>query len=260
MDTLARFTSRYAIWIVVVWLVGAGAANMAVPQLERVVESHSRSFLPADATSSVAASAAADLFGEARSNNFNFLVLERDQPLSEQDRRFYAELIVTLRADTTHVTTVTDLWSDPATAAAGQSADRRAVTVMMRLSGMIGTSQATDSVGAVRDTVARLGPPRGLRVYVTGPGATIADEFTAIDRQMLGITAATVGLILLLLLIVYRSPVGAAIPLFSVGLAIAVGRPIVAALGETGLVEVSLFSVALPAAMLLGPAPITRSF
>ncbi|HEY6648062.1 MAG TPA: RND family transporter, partial [Mycobacterium sp.] len=122
----------------------------------------------------------------------------------------------------------------------------------MRLSGMIGTSQATDSVGAVRDTVARLGPPRGLRVYVTGPGATIADEFTAIDRQMLGITAATVGLILLLLLIVYRSPVGAAIPLFSVGLAIAVARPIVAALGEAGLVEVSLFSVALLAAMLLG--------
>jgi RND superfamily putative drug exporter len=69
---------------------------------------------------------------------------------------------------------------------------------------------------------------------------------------MLGITAATVGLILLLLLIVYRSPVGAAIPLFSVGLAIAVARPIVAALGEAGLVEVSLFSVALLAAMLLG--------
>ncbi|HEX2399422.1 MAG TPA: MMPL family transporter, partial [Mycobacterium sp.] len=252
MDTLARFMSRYAIWIVVVWLAGAGAANLAVPQLERVVESHSRSFLPADATSSVAASAAADLFGEARSNNFNFLVLERDQPLSEQDRRFYDELIETLRADTAHVTTVTDLWSDPATAAAGQSADRRAVTVMMRLSGMIGTSQATDSVGAVRDTVARLGPPWGLRGYVTGPGATIADEFTAIDRQMLGITAATVGLILLLLLIVYRSPVGAAIPLISVGLAIAVARPIVATVGESGLVEVSLFSVALLAAMLLG--------
>jgi putative drug exporter of the RND superfamily len=252
MDTLARFMSRYAIWIVVVWLAGAGAANLAVPQLERVVESHSRSFLPADATSSVAASAAADLFGEARSNSFNFLVLERDQPLSEPDRRFYDELIETLRADTAHVTTVTDLWSDPATAAAGQSADRRAVTVMMRLSGMIGTSQATDSVGAVRDTVARLGPPWGLRGYVTGPGATIADEFTAIDRQMLGITAATVGLILLLLLIVYRSPVGAAIPLISVGLAIAVARPIVAAVGESGLVEVSLFSVALLAAMLLG--------
>jgi RND superfamily putative drug exporter len=89
-------------------------------------------------------------------------------------------------------------------------------------------------------------------VYVTGPGATIVDEFTAIDRQMLGITAATVALIMLLLLIVYRSPVAAAIPLMSVGLALVVARGIVAALGEAGTVEVSLFSVALIAAMMLG--------
>jgi RND superfamily putative drug exporter len=250
--TLGRFISRYAIWIVALWLLGAGAANLMVPQLERVVASHSRSFLPADAPSSSAASAAAELFGEPRSNNFNFIVLERDQPLGEQDRRFYDQLIRAVRADTKHVVTPTDLWSDPATAAVGQSPDRHAVTVMMRLAGTIGTTQATDSVAAVRDTAARLGPPDGLRVYVTGPGATIADEFTAIDRQMLGITAATVGLILVLLLIVYRSPVGAAIPLISVGLAIAVARPIVAALGQAGLVEVSLFSVALLAAMLLG--------
>lgn len=248
----ARLVSRYAVLIVAIWLLGAGAANLMVPQLERVVESHARSFLPVDAASSVAASAAAELFGESPSNNFNFIVLERDQPLNDEDRRFYEDLISALRADTKHVTTVTDLWSDPATAAAGQSADRRAVTVMLRLSGMIGTTQATESVAALRNTLARLGPPHGLRTYVTGPGATIADEFTAIDRQMLGITAATVGLILLLLLIVYRSPVGAAIPLISVGLAMAVVRPIVAALGDAGLLEVSLFSVALLAAMLLG--------
>ena len=95
-------------------------------------------------------------------------------------------------------------------------------------------------------------PPAGLHVYVTGPGATIADEFRSIDRQMLGITAATVALILLLLLIVYRSPVGAGVPLMSVGLALAVARPIVAALGDAGLAEISLFSVALLAAMMLG--------
>ena len=163
MTWLARLTSRHAIWIVAVWLVAAGAANLVVPQLEHVVENHARSFLPADSASSVAASAAAELFGESRSNNLNFIVLERDQPLTDQDRRFYENLIAALRADTKHVNTVTDLWSDPATATAGQSADRRAVTVMLRLSGMIGTSEATDSVAAVRNTLARLGPPQGLR-------------------------------------------------------------------------------------------------
>ncbi len=104
----------------------------------------------------------------------------------------------------------------------------------------------------MRDTIKRLGLPHGLQAYVTGPGATVSDEFTAIDQQMFRITAATVGLILLLLIVVYRSPVGAAIPLISVGAAVAVTRPIVAALGEAGVVEVSLFSVALLAAMMLG--------
>ncbi len=189
---------------------------------------------------------------EPASNNLNYVVLEADQSLDEQDRAFYHRLIESLRADTEHVYSVTDLWSDPATAAGAHSDDGRAVTVMTRLSGMLGTSQAAESVDALRTTVTRLDPPPGLHVYVTGPGATISDEFAAIDRQMLGITAATVGLILLLLLIVYRSPVGAAIPLISVGLALAVARPIVAALGDAGLAEVSLFSVALLAAMMLG--------
>jgi hypothetical protein len=51
-------------------------------------EDRARSFLPADSASSVAAAAAADLFGESRCNDFNFIVLERDQPLIGQDRSF----------------------------------------------------------------------------------------------------------------------------------------------------------------------------
>jgi putative drug exporter of the RND superfamily len=69
---------------------------------------------------------------------------------------------------------------------------------------------------------------------------------------MLLITAATVMVTMLLLLIVYHSPVAAAIPLISVGPALSVARLLVAALGNHGIVEVSLFSVALVAAMILG--------
>lgn len=249
---MARLGGRNALLIVGLWLLAAAVANVAVPQLERVVDSHARSFMPADAPSSVSASRAAELFGQKPSNNFVYVVLERDQHLTAGDRQFYDALTASLRSDGRHVNAVTDLWSQPATAAGAQSADGRAVSVMVRLAGMLGTSQARDSVNSVRSTAARLSSPAGLRVHVTGPGATIVDEFAAIDRQMLTITAATVGLILLLLLVVYRSPVAAAIPLLSVGLALAVARGVVAALGQANVVEVSLFSVALMAAMTLG--------
>jgi putative drug exporter of the RND superfamily len=240
-------------WLIIgLWVAAAAIGNLAVPQLERVVDSHARSFMPEDAPSAIAASAAARLFDETPSNNFVYVVLERNQPLAARDRQFYDALTAALGSDRRHVYAVTDLWSQPATAAGAQSEDGNAVSVMVRLAGMLGTSTARDSVDFVRTTVARLSPPAGLEVRVAGPGATIVDEFAAIDRQMLGITAATVGLILLLLLVVYRSPIAAAIPLTSVGLALAVARPVVAALGMSNVVEVSLFSVALMAAMTLG--------
>ncbi|WP_297792919.1 RND family transporter [Mycobacterium sp.] len=249
---LARLTGRYAILVVGLWVLVAGVANLAVPQLERVVDSHARSFMPPTAPSAVAAARAAQLFNQTPSNNFVYVVLERNQRLTPPDRQFYDALTTTLGSDRRHVYAVTDLWSQPATAAGAQSSDGRAVSVMVRLAGMLGTAQARDSVNAVRATAQQLSPPAGLDVHVTGPGATIVDEFSAIDRQMLGITAATIGLILLLLLMVYRSPVAAAIPLISVGLALALARAVVAALGQANVVEVSLFSVALMAAMTLG--------
>ena len=252
MGSLARLTTRYAALIVGLWVLAAGVANLAVPQLERVVDSHARSFMPPGAPSAVAAARAAELFNQTPSNNFVYVVLERGPRLAPQDRRFYDALTTALGSDQRHVYAVTDLWSQPATAAGAQSSDGKAVSVMVRLAGMLGTAQARDSVNAVRGTVHKLSPPAGLQVHVTGPGATIVDEFSAIDRQMLGITAATIGLILLLLLLVYRSPVAAAIPLISVGLALALARAVVAALGQANVVEVSLFSVALMAAMTLG--------
>lgn len=252
LGSLARLTGRYAVLIVGLWVLAAGVANLAVPQLERVVDSHARSFMPPGAPSAVAAARAAQLFNQTPSNNFIYVVLERDQQLTPQDRRFYDALTTALGSDQRHVYAVTDLWSQPATAAGAQSSDGKAVSVMVRLAGMLGTAQARDSVNTVRGTLHKLSPPAGLQVHVTGPGATIVDEFSAIDRQMLGITAATIGLILLLLLVVYRSPVAAAIPLISVGLALALARAVVAALGQANVVEVSLFSVALMAAMTLG--------
>ncbi|ORW95512.1 hypothetical protein AWB92_09960 [Mycobacterium sp. IEC1808] len=249
---LSRLSGRYAILIVGLWVLAAAGANLAIPQLERVVDTHARAFMPAEAPSSVAASRAAGLFGQKPSNNFVYVVLERDQRLTPRDRQFYDALTAALSADRGHVNALTDLWSQPATAAGAESSDGRAVSLMVRLAGMLGTSAARDSVNAVRGDVAKLSPPPGLRVLVTGPGATIVDEFSAIDRQMLMITAATVGVILLLLLLVYRSPIAAAIPLTSVGIALALARSLAAAFGQANVVEVSLFSAALMAAMTLG--------
>lgn len=251
-DPVARFVYRWAVAAVLSWVAVAGLANVAVPQLEGVVSAHSRSFLPATTLSQVAAERSAELFGISSGDNVNYVVLERDQPLQPGDRRFYDALVAALRVDTRHVSAVTDLWSSPLTAVAAQSQDRAAVNVMVQLSGELGTAAASASVAAVRATAARLGPPPGLRVYVAGPGATLVDEFTAIDHQMLTVIVVTIVVITVLLLMVYRSVAAMSVALVPVGLALAVARPLVAFLGEHDVVEVSIFSVALLGALILG--------
>jgi RND superfamily putative drug exporter len=79
----------------------------------------------------------------------------------------------------------------------------------------------------------------GLRAYVTGPGGIAADlEAVAADagRTLL---FATLGLVLLLLLIVYRAPVLALLPLLVVGLAYLASIGIAYLLIEAGWITVN---------------------
>ncbi|WP_085669636.1 RND family transporter [Mycobacterium szulgai] len=252
MTTFARFIHRYALWVVGAWLVVAGVANVFVPQLERVVATHEGPLLPADAASSVAVQRSAAAFSEPATDNIEYVVLERHGPLTEADRAFYRQVITALRGDSRHVNDVIDWWGTPATADAALSKDRNVALAVVRPSGMVGTSAARASITAMRGIVSRLHPPEGLQVYITGPGATIMDEFGAIDAQTLLITLATTVALLLLLVIVYRSLITAMVPLVSVGLALAVARPILAVLGGANLIEVSPLSIALSAGVILG--------
>ena len=249
---VGRLVTRHPLLLIAAWLLAATLGNLAVPQLEAVVHDQSRSFFPVDAPASEAATRMGETFADSDTNNIAYLVLDGDRPLGPADSDYYGALLDALRSDTAHVRSVLDLWSEPLAAPVVQSGDGRAVSVMLRLAGQLGSAEATDAVAAVRDAVARTPAPPGLRMYVTGPGATLVDEFRSIDRQMVLITGITVALIAVLLLLVYRSVWAAAIPLAAVGLSLAVARPVVAALGGAGVVEISRFSVALMSAMVLG--------
>ena len=86
---------------------------------------------------------------------------------------------------------------------------------------------------------------------VTGPAATMSDQIVAADHDLLFISVATVALIAAILLLVYRSVFTALLPLLVIGLSLAVGRGILAALGEVGM-PVSQFTIAFMTVILLG--------
>lgn len=183
LTTIARAASRCALLVMAVWVLLAGVGNIAVPQLEHVVKEQSRAFFPTDSGATRAAQRMGTLFGDSDSNNIAYVVLEADRPLGESDRSYYRALAERLRTQTPGVESVMDLWDDPAASAVFESRDRKAAYLMARLSGQLGSSTATDAVAALRGAVDLTSRPEGLRTHVTGPGASLVDEFAALDAQ-----------------------------------------------------------------------------
>jgi putative drug exporter of the RND superfamily len=240
---VARVIRRLAVPIILAWLVIAYVLGAVVPPLEQVEREHSVSFIPTDAPSFEAVQRMGESFGESKSNSVAMIILEGQQPLGDDAHSYYADLIRQLKADTVHVQHVQDFWGDPLTAGAAQSADNKAVYVQMSLTGDLGQPMSDESLQAVRDIVARTTPPPGVKAYVTGPAALVADLSESGNRTVLLVTGLSLAVILTMLLFFFRSIFTAVILLLLVGVQLQVARGVIALLGDHGLIGLSTYAV-----------------
>ncbi|MFD3704499.1 RND family transporter [Nocardia sp. NPDC058658] len=251
ITTLGRTVGKHPLLVIGIWIAVAGILNIAVPQVSTVASSHSADFIPRDAPAVRALQNMGVTFHESTSSGSAYVVLHRESGLTDADRAYYATLVDALRRDTAHVQSVQDLWSDPVSAPVAMSADKTTVNVLIRVVGDAGTADATASVRSVRATIDGLARDRDLRVLTTGPAATISDEFSGIEDSLGLVTVVTVACIMLVLFAVYRSPAAVAVPLTTIGLALAVANGTTAFLGIHGM-PISIFSVALLSAIVMG--------
>ncbi|OMC30950.1 hypothetical protein A5740_15825 [Mycobacterium sp. GA-1841] len=240
---VARVIRSLAVPIILVWLVIAYVLSAVVPPLEQVQKEHSVSFIPTDAPSFEAVRRMGNSFGESKSNSVAMIVLEGQQPLGDETHEYYNELIRQLKADKAHVQHVQDFWGDPLTAGAAQSADNKAVYVQMSLSGDLGQSLSDESLQAVRDIVNRTPAPPGVKAYVTGPAAIVADLSESGNRTVLLVTGLSLAVILGMLLFFFRSIFTAVILLLLVGVQLQVARGVIALLGDHGFLGLSTYAV-----------------
>lgn len=248
---LARRCARHAPWVMLLWLVAAGTLNLAIPQLERTVEEHSAPFTPESATTDTLRAMSRD-FGVPDSTAVGAIVLSADRELGPADSDYYHRLVQRLNDDHDNIAYVLDMFGTPGLEDLGRSPDGEAIQLMLATTGDVGSTRAHRSTEEVRALIADLPRPDGLQVNFTGPSPTLSDLFSAIDTSLLIITAVSVALITLLLLVVYRSLLTALIPLLTVGVSLGVARPIISLLGAHDLLPVSNFTIALTTAMVLG--------
>ncbi len=234
------------------WLAIIGVLNFCVPSLEQVEHEHSVSLNPTDAPSITASQRLnedfkplADQSGQSGSGSVAMIVLEGQQPLGDDAHRYYDRLISQLKDDPKHVAHVQDFWGDELTRHAAQSADGKAAYVQVIL------APGNESIEAVQHIVARTPAPQGVKAFVTGPAAIIADMSHSGDRTVATITLVSIAVIFIMLLLVYRSVITVILLLLVVGIELQVARGIVAFIGHHGIIGLSTLAVNLLVSLVI---------
>ena len=240
-----RFVRRFAVPILVAWLLLTVALNVLVPPIESVARNHAVTMSPQDAPAMIAAKRIGAKFHESDSDSIAMIVLESDKQLGDEAHRYYDGLVKKLQADPKHVQHVQNVWGDPLTAAGVQSRDGKAAYVQLNLAGNQGSTLGNQSVDAVRKIVDNSAPPQGLKVHVTGPAALTTDMNEAADKSMFKMMGVTGVVIMIMLFIAYRSISTVLLVLVMVGFEMGTARGLVALLGNYDLLGFSTFVVAM---------------
>ncbi|MFV8167234.1 RND family transporter [Mycobacterium sp. 134] len=246
-----RLIRMLSVPIILFWLAATVAVSVLVPQLEIVGKNNAVSLSPQDAPSVIAMKHIGEKFGEFNSDSALMVVLEGDGPLGDDARRFYGELVANLERDTEHVQHVQDFWGDRITSAGSQSEDGKAAYVQVNLAGNQGSTQGVEAVDAVREIVERTQAPPGIRAYVTGQAALVADTNEAGDKSMVKMTAVTLAVIAIMLLVVYRSFGATLIALSVVLVEMSMARGLIAVLGSVHAFGLSTFVVSILTALAI---------
>ena len=241
----ARTIRTLAVPIILAWIALIAFLNVSVPQLEEVGQMQAVSMSPDAAPSMIAMKRIGEVFEEGKSDSSGMIVLEGEEPLGDAAHAFYDQMLATLKSDTKHVESVQDFWGDPLTASGAQSSDGKAAYVQIKLAGNQGESLANESVAAVKAAIDGLQPPPGIKVYLTGAAAMVADQQATGDSSLRVTEMVTFVVIITMLLWFYRSFLTVVLVLAAVVLSLASARGVVAFLGYHGIIGLSTFATSL---------------
>ena len=252
MRRLADFVVRWP-WVVIgVWLAIAVALPLTFPSLDEMAQKHPLAILPSDAPSSVTARKMTEAFHESGSEDLLLVVLTDDKGLSPADEAVYRKLVGALRQDTRDVLMLQDFVSMPPLRSVVTSKDDKAWVLPVGVAGELGTPRSYAAFNQIGDIVKHVVAGTPLTANLTGPAATVADLTVAGDRDRMPIELAIAVLVLIVLLVVYRSAVTMLLPLITIGLSLVIAQALVAGFSQLMGAGVSNQSIVFLSAIMAG--------
>src|SRR5512134_583340 len=196
--------------VLVGWLLLGGLAGPLAGKISEVQQNDNASFLPASAESTRALALDEQFTGAETIPAL--VVWERADGITAADR-------AAVEAAVQEIGALPELAGAPTPVL--ESRDGKALQVVVPLPGEDSLDSAGPTVDRMRELAADV--PDGLSAHVTGPGGFLADiskAFEGIDGQLLVVTGVVV---LVILVVVYRSPVFVPV-LLSAGLALSTAQ------------------------------------
>ncbi|RMG02734.1 MAG: MMPL family transporter [Planctomycetota bacterium] len=245
---LKRFSYAVSRWWFLVFLGWAAAfafVRLAAPVWDDVARDGDFAYLP-DTVASVQGEKLRDAaFGEVRSKSEVVLVLaRRDGPLTKEDLAFADEVVATFTPKKGEETPILDIIG-PRTPVVGEKLisppgeNGQAALVILQMQGEIMAVENMEPMSRIYDKFRALDKaetkPAGLTLGITGSGAIGTDMLFAAEESIKRTEWATIGLIILILLVVYRAPILAAVPLIAIAIAVFFAFDVIAILADISM-------------------------
>jgi len=239
-------------WFIIAgWLVLASLSFIALPSLQDIVRKTEQTFLPANAESIQAAQLLQNIHSSAGTLSNAIIVLSRESGLQDSDYIWMDHLLkeIDSRKVYLNITNVLSSRTQPDLAARLRSKDDTTQLAVVNL-------RYADFDDTTRITLNQLkqmltDAPEGASALLTG-SAPLSQDFQQSSENGLRRTEyLTVGLVLIILLFIFRSPITPMIPLLTIGFSFVIARGLIAVLSPFGI-PVSHFTESFLIAVLFG--------
>jgi len=239
-------------WLVIgVWLMLVVVLSVTIPPLMRLASDRNQELLPSNSAVMAATRHMTEAFHEPGIQNIALVVLTDEHGLTDADEDVYRTLVDKLDRDQRDVVMVQDFIAQPPLRDVMESKDHKAWFIPVGIAGELGSPDSNAAYQRVVATVKQTVASSALTVRMTGLTATVAEREELGLSDLRVIETATLVMVVLILLVVYRNFVTMLLPLVTIGVSQLAATQLVAGLAELGL-GISQQTIVFMSAMMIG--------
>lgn len=236
-DRLGRLVLSLRFVFVLGWFVAAAILGVLGPSLAQAGSADETSFLPRDAESLAARRVVANAFPNDSAPTVALLVFSRPGGLTDADRSAIEGLRTYFEGSGHPAGVLRYVTAEHTTSLASmfRSADGVVELARLDMSSPAFLPETNAAINAARAHLAESGVlPAGLTAQLTGQAGIGRDYLQAIQEGTDRTTLATILLVVIVLLLIYRAPLAALVPLITIGSAFLVARGILGFMAQAG--------------------------